>query len=44
MILAAVYKSPGPAWIDADITELLSFRHKALLAGDLMLNNRFGIA
>jgi hypothetical protein len=35
VLLAAVYKSPGHAWNDADITELLSFRHKLLLAGDL---------
>jgi hypothetical protein len=35
VLLAAVYKSPGHAWNDADIVELLSFRHKSLLAGDL---------
>jgi hypothetical protein len=35
ILLAAVYKSPGHAWIDADITQLLSFRHKSILAGDL---------
>jgi hypothetical protein len=28
ILLAAVYRSPGIAWIDADITELLSFRKK----------------
>jgi hypothetical protein len=28
ILLAAVYKSPGHAWIDADITQLLSFKHK----------------
>jgi hypothetical protein len=33
MLLAAVYKPPAHAWSDADI-ELLSFRHKSLLAGD----------
>jgi hypothetical protein len=33
-LLAAVYKSPGRAWSDADITELLSFRRKSILAGD----------
>jgi hypothetical protein len=33
-LIAAVYKSPGHAWNDTDITELLSFRHKSLLAGD----------
>jgi hypothetical protein len=32
---AAVYKSPWRTWTDADITELLSFRHKCTLAGDL---------
>jgi hypothetical protein len=31
MRLAAVLKSPGHAYNDADISELLSFRHKPLL-------------
>jgi hypothetical protein len=35
MVLAALFKPPGHAWNDADITQLLSFRHKSLLAGDL---------
>jgi hypothetical protein len=35
LLLAAVYKSPGKAWIDADIIELLKFRRKSVLAGDL---------
>jgi hypothetical protein len=35
VLLAAVCKSPGHAWNDADIIKLLSFRHKLLLAGDL---------
>jgi hypothetical protein len=35
ILLAAVYKSPGRTWSDSDITELLSFRHKCILAGDL---------
>jgi hypothetical protein len=35
VLLAAVYKSPGHAWNDADIIKLLSFRHKSLLAGNL---------
>jgi hypothetical protein len=35
ILLAAVYKYPGHAWIDADITQLLTFRHKSILAGDL---------
>jgi hypothetical protein len=35
VLLAAVYKLPGHAWNDADIIQLLSFRRKLLLAGDL---------
>jgi hypothetical protein len=35
VLLAAVYKSPGRAWNDTDITELLSFRRISILAGDL---------
>jgi hypothetical protein len=35
ILLAAVYKSPGRTCSDADITELLSLRHKCILAGDL---------
>jgi hypothetical protein len=35
ILLAAVYKSPRRAWNDADIAELLSLRHKCILAGDL---------
>jgi hypothetical protein len=35
VLLAAVLKSPGHVWNDKDIIELLSFRHKSLLAGDL---------
>jgi hypothetical protein len=35
ILLAAVYKSPGRTWTDANIIELLSFRHKCILAGDL---------
>jgi hypothetical protein len=35
VLLAAVYRSPGRAWSNADIIELLSFRHKSLLGGDL---------
>jgi hypothetical protein len=34
-LLAAVYESRGRAWSDADIIELLSFRRKSILAGDL---------
>jgi exonuclease III len=33
ILLAAVYKSPGRTWSDADIAELL--RHKCILAGEL---------
>jgi hypothetical protein len=35
ILLVAVYKSPGCTWTDADIAELLSLRHKCILAGDL---------
>jgi hypothetical protein len=38
---AAVYKSPGRAWTDADITELLNFRRKSILAGDLNAKHPF---
>jgi hypothetical protein len=41
VLLAAVYKSPGRAWNDADITKLLSFRPKSILAGDLNAKNPF---
>jgi exonuclease III len=30
VLLAAVYKSPGRVWSNADITELLSFRRKSI--------------
>jgi hypothetical protein len=40
ILLAAVYKSLGRAWNDTDI-ELLSFRHKSILAGDLNAKNLF---
>jgi hypothetical protein len=35
VLLAAVYKSPGQAWNDADIFELLRFRQESILAGHL---------
>jgi hypothetical protein len=35
ILLVAVYKSPGRSCSDADIAELLSLRHKCILAGDL---------
>jgi exonuclease III len=41
VLLASVYKSPGRAWSDADITELLSFRRKSILAGDLNAKHPF---
>jgi hypothetical protein len=41
VLLAAVYKSPGRAWGDVDITELLSFKPKTLLAGDLNAKTLF---
>jgi hypothetical protein len=40
-LFAAVYKSPGRAWSDADIAELLSFRRKSILAGDLNAKHPF---
>jgi hypothetical protein len=41
LMLAAVYKSPGHAWSGADVIELLSFRHKSVLAGDLNAKHPF---
>jgi hypothetical protein len=41
VLLAAVYKSPGCAWSDADITELFSFRPKSILAGYLNAKTPF---
>jgi hypothetical protein len=41
VLLAALYKSPGRAWSDADISELLSFRCKSILAGDLNAKHPF---
>jgi hypothetical protein len=35
MFLATLCMSPSSAWIDADITELLTFRHKSLVAEEL---------
>jgi hypothetical protein len=35
VLLAAVYKHPDHAWNDTNITELLRFKHKSLLAEDL---------
>ncbi|PNF42024.1 hypothetical protein B7P43_G12302 [Cryptotermes secundus] len=41
VLLTAVYKSPGRAWSDPDITGLLSFRRKSILAGDLNAKHQF---
>jgi hypothetical protein len=41
VLLAVVYKSPGNAWSDADISELLNFRRKSILAGDLNAKHAF---
>jgi hypothetical protein len=41
ILLAGVYKSLGRAWIDANITELLRFRHKSILVGDLNAKHPF---
>jgi hypothetical protein len=40
-MLAAVYKSPGHTWSNADVIELLSFRHTSVLAGDLNAKHPF---
>jgi hypothetical protein len=41
ILLASIYKSPGRASSDTDITELLSFRRKCILAGNLNAKHRF---
>jgi hypothetical protein len=41
VLLTAAYTSPGRAWSDADITELLSFRCKSILAADLNTKHPF---
>jgi hypothetical protein len=41
ILLAAVYESPCRAWIYADSTELLSFRQKSILTGDLNAKHTF---
>jgi hypothetical protein len=41
VLLAAVQKSPGRAWSDADVTKHLSLRPKSILAGDLKAINPF---
>jgi len=39
VLLADVYKPPVQAWSDTDVIELLSFRSKSVLAGDLNAKN-----
>jgi hypothetical protein len=41
VLLAAVYKSPNRTWCDTDITELLGFRNKCVLAGNLYAKHPF---
>jgi hypothetical protein len=41
ILLAAIYKSPGRAWINADITELLRLRKKCILVDDLNAKHPF---
>jgi hypothetical protein len=41
VLLVTVCKSSGHAWNDADITELLSFIRKSILAGDLNAKHPF---
>jgi hypothetical protein len=41
VLLASVYISPGRAWSEAEIIELLSFTHKSILAGDLNAKHPF---
>jgi hypothetical protein len=43
VLLAAVYKSPGRVWSDADTTKVVSFKRKSVLAGDLNAKHRFRI-
>jgi hypothetical protein len=43
VLLAAVYKSPGRAWSDFDIIELLNFRRESILTGDLNAKHQFWI-
>jgi hypothetical protein len=44
VLLAAVYKSTGRAWNDADIPELSSIRLKSILEGDLNAKKHFELA
>jgi hypothetical protein len=41
VFLAAVYTSPGYSWNDVGVIALLKFRHKSLMAGDLIAKHTF---
>jgi hypothetical protein len=41
VLLAVICESQGHVWNDADVTELLSFRHKSLWAGDMSAKHSF---
>jgi hypothetical protein len=41
ILFEPVYNSPGDIWSDADITKLLSFRNKPVLAGDPSAKHEF---
>jgi hypothetical protein len=41
VFLAGVYKSPSPAWNDADIMKLLAVRNKTVPAADLKAKHPF---
>jgi hypothetical protein len=40
ILLAGVYKTPSHAWIDAYLTDVLGFRRKTVMAGDLNAKNQ----
>jgi hypothetical protein len=42
--LQVIYKSPGHAWSNADVIELLNFRPKSVLADNLNAKTLFEIA
>jgi hypothetical protein len=41
IVIAAVHKSQGRVWIDADITEILNLRSKCVLTGCLSAKHPF---
>jgi hypothetical protein len=41
VLLAAIYKAPNHTWCDIDTIELLRFRNKCILAGDLNVKHPF---